>query len=108
MSFDPAVEPPIPLSKVSELAWLPLRPSGRRIHPVTLARWARRGLHGVRLEAISFGASLATSEAALRRFFAALTAKDAAGSAPPIPPGPARSPRRSRRRAARKSSAPRA
>jgi len=108
MSFDPAVEPPIPLSKVPELAWLPLRPSGRRIHPVTLVRWARSGLRGVRLEVISFGASMATSEAALRRFFAALTAKDAAGAGPPIPPGPARSPRRPGRRGVRKSSAPRA
>ena len=107
--FDPSVESPIPLARARLLPWLPPRPNGRQLHRSTIERWAHAGLRGVVLETVAFGASLYTSELALRRFFAAVAAKGStgAGSAPLIPPGPARSPRRSRRRAARKSSTPR-
>lgn len=52
--------------------------AGLKVTPKTLTRWATDGLQGpdgqvVRLEAIRVGSRLATSEPALRRFFAALT-----------------------------------
>jgi len=76
MSFDPTVEQPIPLCQVPRLAWLPRRRRGRKIHQATIFRWAQHGIHGVRLEVIRVGGTRCTSEAALRRFFAALSAAD--------------------------------
>ncbi|MFO0905695.1 MAG: DUF1580 domain-containing protein [Pirellulales bacterium] len=54
------------------------RRGGKRTHSSTLARWARKGLRGVKLEVVRMGGVLCTSEAALLRFFAAL--EQAAGT----------------------------
>ncbi len=50
-----------------------------RVHPNTLARWIINGCRGkvsgrLQLEAVRLGAKWQTSEAALERFFAGLTA----------------------------------
>jgi hypothetical protein len=89
MSFDPTVEQPIPLCQVPRLAWLPRRRRGRKIHVATIFRWAQHGIHGVRLEVVRIGGTRCTSEAALRRFFAALSAADPVCS----PPSAATAPR---------------
>ena len=91
MSFDPAVESPIPLSDVSKLEWLPRRQTGREIHVATILRWVKFGLAGVRLEAVRIGATLCTSEPALRRFSDADAARQAEGPRPdPLQEGPHR------------------
>jgi hypothetical protein len=64
----------------------------KRLHPATLTRWILKGVRGtdgriVKLEALRFGARWFTSESALRRFSAALTAAGtAAGTATDTPP----------------------
>jgi hypothetical protein len=72
------------------LEWLPRRQTGREIHVATILRWVKFGLAGVRLEAVRIGATLCTSEPALRRFFAALTAADPMLTPPAKPKGRAR------------------
>lgn len=52
---------------------LPCRRAGRPTHPATLHRWRTQGLRGVRLESVRVGGVLCTSEAALVRFFDALS-----------------------------------
>jgi len=74
--IDPATEPPVPLSQVPRVTWLPRRPGGRKLHQSTIFRWAQRGLRGVPLEVIRCGGTLCTSEAALVRFFERLTTVD--------------------------------
>lgn len=51
---------------------------GRPPHPSTIFRWMKDGVRGVRLEYANVGRKLATSEAALARFFAAVAAADPA------------------------------
>ena len=101
MAFDPSVEFPIPLIQVSKLTWIPRRRRGRKLHISTVFRWVRPGVRGVRLECIRFGGTLCTSEPALKRFLAALSANDplCAPAAPPPPTPAARE--RAKRRAAR-------
>jgi hypothetical protein len=78
-------EPLVALTKAGlHVAWLP------RLDPSTLVRWVLRGNlardgRRVRLEAVRFGGTWMTSEAALKRFFAALTAQPAADPAPAPP-----------------------
>ena len=60
-----------------------------RTNPSTTFRWAQKGLpsgYGVRirLEAIKRGKKWLTSQAAVKRFFAALPASTPAPTAPPI------------------------
>lgn len=76
MPFDPSSETPIPLGQVHKIKWLPLRRRGCKIHTSTVFRWVQQGLRGVRLEALRVGGTLCTSEAALKRFFAKLSARD--------------------------------
>lgn len=100
MSFDPSVEPPIPLLQVPALPWLPRRRGRRKMHISTVFRWVCQGLHGTRLEVMRIGGTLCTSEAALKRFFIALSAADPLCT--PSDPAPPRSPTastRARRRA---------
>jgi hypothetical protein len=52
---------------------LPRRNSGRRQHPSTVVRWAKKGLRGVQLETIRVGGTLCTSLEALQRFCNALS-----------------------------------
>lgn len=47
---------------------LPSRPGGRRVHISAVYRWIRRGVRGVRLEAIRVGGTMYTSVEALERF----------------------------------------
>lgn len=74
-------EPLITLAEARRL--LPTRPDIS-----TLWRWARKGVKGVRLEYLRVGAKIVTSEAALRRFGAALAATD--DNPDPRPPTPRR------------------
>jgi hypothetical protein len=90
MSFDPAIELPLPLVQVPKLSWLPRRRRGRKIHVSTIFRWVERGIRGTRLEAMRVGGTLCTSEAALKRFFSALSAADPLCSA--ANPAPSRTP----------------
>lgn len=53
---------------------LPNRRRGKRPDVSTLYRWAKVGLHGVRLETIKIGGQTCTSLEALQRFFDALSA----------------------------------
>ena len=48
---------------------LPRRRAWKRPHPATLYRWAKDGLHGIKLETIQIGGTLCTSLEALQRFF---------------------------------------
>ena len=54
------------------VADLPLRlppgRGGRPIHPGTVLRWIRRGVRGLRLEAVRLGGRWLTSEEAVERF----------------------------------------
>lgn len=73
MSIDLTLEPPIPLREVPQLAWIPKRRRGRRIHVATIHRWCAHGIRGRRLEYVQVGGTRVTTEAALHRFFASLT-----------------------------------
>ena len=74
MSIDPFNEDVFPVSQT------PKRMRGRRVHPSTVWRWVQRGIRGHKLETIKVGGVTCTSEAALMRFFSALSAE------PPQPP----------------------
>ncbi len=50
--------------------------NGKRPAISTMWRWCRKGLHGVRLEYIRVGRSIATSREAINRFFEALAQAD--------------------------------
>jgi hypothetical protein len=49
---------------------------GNTVHAGSVWRWSRKGIHGVRLEYVRCGRRIATSEAAMRRFFDALAKLD--------------------------------
>ena len=61
--------------------------TGRRPHIGTVTRWCKQGLHGVKLEHVCYGRSLATSREALKRFSARL-----AGHQPEQPATPSSAP----------------
>lgn len=46
--------------------------NGRRIHSGTVWRWARHGVHGIKLETQQIGGRTVTTPEALARFLAAL------------------------------------
>jgi len=75
------------------------RLDGKRPHPSTLWRWARKGLRGVRLEYCRLGRRVVTSRAALTAFAAALAAADTAPAAPTPPREPPRDGRSANRKA---------
>ena len=77
MAIDPRQEPPIPFSQVPNLPWVPRRRRGRKLHPSSAYRWFRRGVRGVKLEAIRVGGVLCTTEGALIRFFERLAGLEA-------------------------------
>lgn len=64
----PASETPITLDEARELV-----PGGAKSRQ-TLWRWCSTGINGVRLEHLQVGRETFTSEEALRRFFARVTA----------------------------------
>lgn len=55
---------------------------GRKPHPSTLWRWARKGVRGVRLEYARLGRRIVTSREALGRFVNALAEADLQESRP--------------------------
>lgn len=55
----------------------------RPVHVSTVVRWILHGVRGVRLEAVRIGGRWATTEEAMSRFSAALTAKYAVASDEP-------------------------
>src|SRR4051794_37021555 len=65
-------EQAIPLADVPKLPWIPRR-SGRRLHVATVHRWCRRGVRGTRLQSVRLGGIRVPTEAALLRFFGALS-----------------------------------
>jgi hypothetical protein len=76
--IDLATETPIYLADVPQ--YCPRHPrSGKRVAKQAIYRWVRHGVHGVRLEAISIGGTLATSVQALQRFCDACTAAKGLG-----------------------------
>jgi hypothetical protein len=77
VAIDPRQEPPIPFNQVPNLPWIPRRRRGRKLHPSSAYRWFRRGVGGVKLEAIRVGGALCTTEAALVRFFERLAGLEA-------------------------------
>ena len=81
--FDPSIETPIRLQEVPRLKWLPGRRAGSSLNVSTVFRWAQRGCRGMRLETIRIGGALCTSEDALKRFFARLSAPE--GTIPELP-----------------------
>jgi len=86
MTMPPHNEPKISLGELSRRSPVPSNPR-------TFARWILRGVqtadgNRVFLEAVRVGGRWMTSEAALDRFFDALTA----AARPPLPPGQLRSP----------------
>jgi hypothetical protein len=98
MPIDMERESLIPLADVPGLAWM--RRGRRRhcgkersgkIHISAIYRWVKPGLRNpstgemIRLEVVRAGGSLATTEAALRRFFRALS-DDLPGQAPATEP----------------------
>lgn len=59
--------------------------NGKRVHPSTLWRWARRGCRGVRLETLRLGGRFVTSVEALDRFGKALAEQDLPDRPAPTP-----------------------
>jgi hypothetical protein len=77
----------ISLSQAAEK--FPGHRGAKRLHPATLTRWILKGVRGtdgriVKLEASRVGGRWLTSEPALRRFSAALTAAGTATDTPPV------------------------
>ena len=85
MSIDLKTETPITLAKAAQT--LP----GGAVHVSTVWRWHRRGIRGIRLETVCRGGIRCTSDEAIERFFAAITAA-ADGE-----PAPTRTPRQRQR-----------
>jgi hypothetical protein len=72
MPIDPIKEKTFPVKECpGRIAY---QNKGRRVHVSTVWRWITRGLRGVKLETVKIGGTTCTSEEALRRFFAALSA----------------------------------
>ena len=76
MAIDPLTEKLRPF--VEAAGRLPALRGGKSVNPSTVWRWVKRGVRArngvrVRLEAIKVGGTLCTSDAALVRFFNALT-----------------------------------
>lgn len=78
--IDTATERILTLAQAA--AQLPRRRRGRKAHVSTLYRWTVSGCRGVVLEHIQIGATRATSQEALQRFFDRLTLPGRAGEAP--------------------------
>jgi hypothetical protein len=77
MSIDLTRERGIPAADVPKLPWIPRRRRGSRLSVATVHRWFSPGIRGVRLEHVTVGGTRVTTEAALLRFFAALSAAPA-------------------------------
>jgi len=63
------IDPSTPLTLIQAAKQIP-RPRGKKpVHPTTIYRWIRYGLHGVRLRALSCGDTLMVTSASLDEFF---------------------------------------
>lgn len=71
MAIDIRSERLITLEEAAEM--VPGRDEGKRVHPITIGLWTRRGKRGVRLESVLAGTRKCTSVEALARFFEAIT-----------------------------------
>lgn len=69
--FDPK-EPFMPPKKAVEFLASSI---GRKYHPITITRWGRHGVNGVKLKTIRVGSSTMVTRAALVEFIEALSAK---------------------------------
>ncbi len=69
--IDRTREPLIPIARLAEhgRTW----PEGRAPHPETIARWARRGCRGIRLETVVIGGRRYSSLEAVERFVTRLS-----------------------------------
>lgn len=76
MAIDTNTERLIRLADVPRLKWLPRRRGGKRLNISTVFRWVQSGLNGAKLEVVRVGGAMATSEAALLRFFDQLSTED--------------------------------
>jgi len=74
--INPLMERIFPLLDAPDSRCSPRRANGKKLHQNTYFRFARDGCRGIRLETIRVGRSLCTSDQAIARFFAALTARD--------------------------------
>lgn len=85
MAIDVTREPPIPLAQVPRLPCVPRQADGKFQHPSMWVRYAKRGLKKgstrIFLETVKAGSKLCTSEAAIARFYAALSNAQVAQSA---------------------------
>jgi len=48
--------------------WIPRRDGGKPVSPATLYRWIKKGVHGVKLQALFTPSGCVTSEQAVRDF----------------------------------------
>jgi hypothetical protein len=76
MSIDLDKETLIRLPQAPE--FLPRRGDGRPVHELTVRRWAKVGLKGIRLEVVRIGGAVFTSREALTRFIDRCSAAGAA------------------------------
>lgn len=60
--------------------WIPRHDDGRPISPATAYRWIRKGVHGVRLQALFSPHGCYTTQEAVRHFLAAVDAARRAGA----------------------------
>ena len=72
--------------------------NGRRPHPSTIWRWARKGVKGVRLESRRIGGRFVTSQEALERFAERLADVAIPDHHPEAPPAPKARSNRQRQR----------
>lgn len=72
MPIDIQTERLITLDEAAAL--VPGRDEGKRVHPITVGLWTRRGKRGILLESVLAGTRKCTSVEALTRFFDRLSA----------------------------------
>jgi hypothetical protein len=95
MAIDPLNDDTLSLNQAARR--LPCLRAGRPVHTSTLWRWAQKGLRGVKLETAMVGGIRVTSEAALRAFFAEVSATATPEGKAPLPDSPAQGRSRTRR-----------
>lgn len=74
MPFDFSIEPPLTFTEYCQTA---PRIGGKRLHPSTLWRWARKGVRGIHLEYVRYGGRIITTAEAVARFSQRLAETDA-------------------------------
>ncbi len=70
--IDLSTEPVEPFSALARK--VPSRTGKNGVHVATVWRWAKNGVHGVKLDSVMVGGTWMSSVPALHRFFAATTA----------------------------------